>query len=119
MRRDGTKILVVDPDDGTAADLADALAELGLKVVTAPHVHAARAMVRDDPSIAVLLIDILLPGAQETTDYVRLEHQGVHVVFMTGYSEMLLLDREVPGRGPLLRKPLDSQKVRKLFVNIN
>jgi DNA-binding NtrC family response regulator len=111
MQNGGT-ILLVDNEESATTEAIVTLTSLGYKIATASDVARAMAKVGADASILAMLVDITHPGAAQLVRHVALRHPAVRVVFTTSYPEMLLLDREVPDGRPLLRRPLDADKVR-------
>ncbi len=110
MRNDA--ILLLDADGSAPARAAEVLGGLGHKAVIAADLRAALEILRGNPSILVVRVDIMLGGIDDLVGKMQREHPKVQVIYTTGYSEMMLLDREVPERRPLLRKPLDADRSR-------
>jgi DNA-binding NtrC family response regulator len=111
MQSGGT-ILLVDDEESATTDAAPRLSSLGYQIATASDVASALAKVGTDESMLAMLVDITLSGAGQLVRHVARRHPAVRIIFTTSYPEMLLLDREVPDDRPLLRKPLDADKVR-------
>jgi DNA-binding NtrC family response regulator len=105
-------ILLVDNEDSAMTEAAATLSSFGYKIATASDVASALAKVGVDASILATLVDITAPGAAQLVRHVARWHPAVRVIFTTSYPEMLLLDREVPDGRPLLREPLDADKVK-------
>jgi CheY-like chemotaxis protein len=118
MRDEAGTVLLLDADGSAAARAAEILEGLGYKVVVAETPAAALKSFRGDPAIAVALVDIMLHGIDDLVAKMQTGHPQVQIIYTTSYSEMLLLDREVPERTPLLRKPLDPDRVKAALLAV-
>ncbi len=115
MKTSRSKVLVVDEDDRVLDTAALVLDFLGYEPMTAQSGDDAFAIVRANPSIEVLLTDIVLPGSVGGSDLARLAKEvnpDIAIVYTTRYSPMLLLDSEAPHNGPLVRKSWDQNELR-------
>jgi DNA-binding NtrC family response regulator len=112
MRDDAGTVLLLDADGSAPARTAEVLDGLGYKVVVAENAAAALKLLCRNPSIIVALVDIVLNGIDDLVGKMRNDHPKVQIIYTTGYSEMMLLDREVPERTPLLRTPLDPDRLK-------
>jgi ActR/RegA family two-component response regulator len=119
MHGDGITILLVDDDDSATSGAAATFRSLGHKIATASDVAGALAAIGADVSIRVMLVEVTLAGATQLVDIVANRYPAVRVIFTTSYPEMLLLDREVPGGRPLLRKPFDADQVSAAFTAVD
>ncbi|MGO8919931.1 MAG: response regulator [Stellaceae bacterium] len=107
------KILVVDDDESVLDSAAMVLRSLGHGVAAAQEPTAALALLQDDASITVLLVDIMLAArARELTTSAKRFRPGLKIIFSTGYPEMLLLDREAPDHLVLVRKPWQPHQLQ-------
>ena len=111
-------ILFVDDDESIRAGAVKALGSLGCKIVTAGDADTALALVRSDASIAALFVCITLAEAKKLVNGAKGHRPDLRVIYTTHYPEMLLLDREAPGDGPLLRLPIDPEQVRAALAGI-
>ncbi len=112
--------MVVDEDDRVLDTAALVLESLGYEPMTAQSGDEAFAIVRANPSIAVLLTDIVLPGSIDGLDLARFAKEvnpDVVIIYTTRYSPMLLLDSEAPHDGLLVRKPWDRYELRETLSN--
>ena len=82
-------MLVVDDDAGVREVLVDALTSHGYRAIEAPDGHAALAALRREPSVALVVLDMILPGmgGREVFRRIRAERPDVRVLLSTGFSE--------------------------------
>jgi CheY-like chemotaxis protein len=118
MQRGVRTILFVDDDESIRAGAVKALGSLGCKVVTAGDADTALALIQGEASIAALFVCIMLAEAKKLVIGARRHRPDLRVVYTTDYPEMLLLDREAPSDGPLLRLPIDSEQARAALAGI-
>jgi CheY-like chemotaxis protein len=118
MQRDVRTILYVDDDESHRAGAVTALGSLGCKIATAGDADTALALIHGDASIAALLVCIMLTEANKLVIGAKGERPDLRVVYMTSLPEMLLLDREAPGDGLLLRLPIDPEQARAVLAGI-
>jgi CheY-like chemotaxis protein len=118
MQRGIRTILFVDDDESNRAGAVKALDSLGCKIVTAGDADTALALVRSDASIAALFVSIMLAEAKNLVNGAKGHRPDLRVIYTTDYPEMLLLDREAPSDGPLLRLPIDPEQVRAALAGI-
>ena len=100
-------VLLVE-DDVEVADLVEAmLQELGHDVLRADTSEQALEIARREPSIGLVLTDVIMPGGRTGVDLaVALTSQrpGLPVVLSSGFTGEALADAEA-APWPLLRKP--------------
>jgi len=116
MQEDDRAILIVDGDEEVRTSATEVLGSLGHKIVTAGDADTALTAIEKDGSIALLLVEVTLAGARNLAARAHAARPGLRVVYTTGYPEMLILDREAPSREPLLRKPLDPERIRAVMA---
>lgn len=109
-------ILVVDDDEHLATALRDSLVQEGYAVEIALSAAEALAVHERNPSIALALVDLLMP----VTDGLALMEQlhrrnpDLAVVIMTGFGTIeTAVDAVKRGAEDYLTKPFDQQGVRK------
>jgi CheY-like chemotaxis protein len=110
------RVLVVEDEMLIAMMLEDMLVELGYQVV-GPVARLERALdaVRREHLDAALL-DVSLDGEAVYPVAVELAARGVPFVFATGYSGLVIQE---PWRDrPLLRKPFESEVLRRAFAQL-
>lgn len=111
----GRRILVVEDEYLIAADLSEALEELGAEVVgPAANVRAALAEVERAEALDGATLDVTL-GQEKSFDVAALLHErGIPFVFLTGYGDRSLPEqyRDVPR----CEKPFDVPSIlRAMF----
>ena len=84
------RILVVDDNDALRENLAEALQLEGYDVAVAPDGDAALARLEADPSIAVVLLDLMMPGldGRQVLGRIRADPRlaSLRVVLTTGHT---------------------------------
>jgi CheY-like chemotaxis protein len=102
-RHDPVKILVVD-DEPDLLDMASFhLADQGYRVITAASATAALRALEQNPDVALLFTDIVMPGGLdgfELADRAKQLHPGLRVLYTSGF-----LKDEGIWHGSLLPKP--------------
>ena len=113
---DAAGILVVDDDESLATALRDSLVQDGYAVEIALSAVEALAVHERNPSIALALVDLLMP----VTDGLALMEQlhrrnpDLAVVIMTGFGTIeTAVDAVKRGAEDYLSKPFDQQAIRK------
>jgi two-component system NtrC family response regulator len=105
----GLVVLVVDDDPDIRHAVVQALNDDGMIGVTASSGGEALRILSGDPTIGLLLTDILMPGIAGTVLAERASElrPDVRVMFMTAYGEV---SREWDSR-PILDKPFGSERL--------
>lgn len=102
-RHDPVKILVVD-DEPDVLDMASFyLSDQGYRVVTACNGVAALQALEQNPDVALLFTDVVMPGGIdgfELADRARQLHPGLRILYTSGF-----LKDEGVWHGRLLPKP--------------
>jgi CheY-like chemotaxis protein len=84
------RILVVDDNDALRENLAEALELEGFDVAVAPDGERALARLGEDPSIAVVLLDLMMPGmdGRAVLGQIRADPRlaSLRVVITTGHT---------------------------------
>jgi signal transduction histidine kinase/ActR/RegA family two-component response regulator len=103
---DSRPILLVDDDAAVRAITAELMRTLGYTVIEAGGGRAALACLRDDPDIALLLTDVVMPemSGPALAEAAQAVRPGLPVVFMSGYSDLAGVTGGMP-LGRLVRKP--------------
>jgi diguanylate cyclase (GGDEF)-like protein len=107
-------ILVVDDETEIRELLAGWLRDSGYDVVTAPNASAALRMVQAEPSIALLLTDIVMPGSIDGYDLGRQAvalRPNLKLLFMSGYNTPAAQAGAPLADAPLLNKPFRMSHV--------
>jgi CheY-like chemotaxis protein len=96
-------VLVVDDDPDIRRSVVQALEEDGIMGIGAASGHEALRILDRDPTISLLLTDIMMPGITGTTlaDHATRLRPDVKVMFITAYA----LAGDLPRTRPVLAKP--------------
>jgi hypothetical protein len=93
----GPTILVVDDEEDIRAAMRRILVRRGYTVLTAANSQDAQHLVRGAQSpIELLLTDVSMPGeitASELADDAVARHPGLRVLFVSGYSKDVAVDK--------------------------
>lgn len=105
--RIGVSILVVDDDDEVREMLAETLVYFGYGVSQAASGEEALPLLSTDPSIAMVITDIQMPGMSglELAEAVQRQRADVRVIVMSGYFHPQRLSQR------FLRKPFHMQEL--------
>jgi DNA-binding response OmpR family regulator len=102
-------ILIVEDDEGLAHALARNFEAAGYEVVLAASTMAALAVLDSTRELDLVLTDIVMPGGQPNGftlgRMARIKRLGIKVMFITGYDDLGIDDRSLPGK--VFHKPLD------------
>ena len=115
-------VLVVEDEPAVRQFSADALEELGYRVLTADGALAALRLLDTRPEVALLFTDVVMPdvNGRELADEARRRRPGLKVLFTTGYTRNAVVHNGVLDPGvELLGKPFTIEelaaKVRKVL----
>jgi CheY-like chemotaxis protein len=116
-------VLLAEDDDQLRGLLSDLLRRFGYSVILAAN--AAEALQRSrahQGRIHLLLTDVIMPGesGSHLATQVQLEHPGIRMLFMSGYSNHRLEDQSIRiGKENYLQKPFTpstlAQRVRAVL----
>ncbi len=115
-------VLVVDDEVAIPKLVSRALAPAGYRVLTATTpVEALELAKRADSHVQLLLTDLVLPGMngrELAKSFLRI-CPGARVVYMSGYSDDLLVRRQVrTGEATLLQKPLCLARLSRVLRRV-
>jgi CheY-like chemotaxis protein len=85
----GRLILVVEDDAAVRRVVCEMLGRLGYQTIAAPDGPSAQLSLASRKDIALLLVDMMLPGGMsgaELVSFMQRECAALPVLFMTGYS---------------------------------
>ncbi|MND92352.1 Blue-light-activated protein [compost metagenome] len=111
----GDRILLIDDESILRMLIKDMLSELEFQVMEVPDGHAGLAVLQSDAAIDLLITDIGLPGGldgRQVADAARALRPGLKVLFITGYAEQSVTDRQglEPGM-QVLAKPFALEEL--------
>jgi CheY-like chemotaxis protein len=114
------KVLLVEDDAAVRTYVAFQLQRFGYEVLEAEHGPEALDLVQMDPSIDLLLTDVVLPKGMsgiELARRVRQARPNMRVLLTSGYSDEALEIHGSPAEDmPLLRKPFRRNKLAELVT---
>ena len=123
LPRGSETILVVDDQRDVRATAVEMLQSLGYRVRAAANGHEALALADQEPNLALVFADVILPGglsAQGLMQRLRTAHPRVQALFTSGSTESELRDRALLDRPQdVLAKPYQlselAHRVRALL----
>jgi signal transduction histidine kinase/ActR/RegA family two-component response regulator len=104
----GKRVLVVEDDAAVRDVVCEMLGRAGYQTIAASDGPSAQRLLASTQDIALLLVDMMLPGGMsgaELVSAVRREQSALPVLFMTGYSKDALSDAPEIHGTRLLSKP--------------
>jgi len=111
--RAGTQTVLLVDDEEALRELSTRILERhGYRVLVAADANEARRLFETNPSIDVLLTDVVMPGASgpELTKQLIEQRPGLRVIYMSGYTEEAIVHHDVIKPGiAFLNKPFTSQ----------
>lgn len=120
--RDHEIVLLVEDEEKVRHVTVDSLRELGYTVVQASSGEAALQQLRLQPTIDLLLTDVVMPGmtGRALAEAVRAEKPELKVLYMTGYTRNAIVHNGVLDAGvAFLQKPFTAgqlaTKVRQVL----
>ena len=105
-------VLVVEDEDGLRELAKRLLQRQGYSVLVAADADAALRLFEGNPSIDVLLTDVVMPGASgpELTRQLIEQRPALKVIYMSGYTEDAIVQHGVLKPGiAFLHKPFTSE----------
>ncbi|MEM1416316.1 MAG: ATP-binding protein, partial [Myxococcota bacterium] len=109
------KILLVDDEPALLRATARGLKGLGYGVVAASSPREALSRVEDDPTLTVLVTDIVMPATIDGIELARrvlARRPGLPVVFVTGFATVAA-EGEATNLGTLVLKPFALRDLAK------
>lgn len=114
----GKRILVVDDDPDVRQVVVRQMQLLGFDVSEADNGMAALALLRSDPSISLLLSDVVMPGELQGPDLAEIaaaEMPDVKIILMTGYAKSAVENGKVKTNGFIkLTKPVQLNELKRV-----
>ncbi|WP_454856723.1 PAS domain S-box protein [Rhizobium binxianense] len=108
------KILVVEDDARVRRVAVSRLLDAGYAVVEAADGAEALARLAENPDVALLFTDVVMPGGMmgdELAQKVRSLKPGIKILFSSGYAEPTIAGRELAQSGSWLRKPYTAREL--------
>ena len=112
----GQTVLVVEDEDGLRLLTRRLLQAQGYVVLTAASAEEAMALVDANPSIDLILTDVVMPGGSgpELTKQAVERRPALRVIYMSGYTEETIVHHGVLNPGiAFLHKPFTSDTLGK------
>ena len=112
-----TRLLVVDDDVDTCANLSDILTDIGYDVRTAPDGTTALNSM-DERAFDIVLLDLKLPGMDGLQLYRELKNRSTSAVaiLITGFADSATRERAVQlGVWRIMSKPVDVPALLSLI----
>ncbi|MFJ6324763.1 MULTISPECIES: PAS domain S-box protein [unclassified Rhizobium] len=116
------KILVVEDDPRVRRVAVSRLVDTGYQVVEAASAKEALDRLEENPDVALLFTDIVMPGGMagdELANIVRAMNPEIKILFTSGYAEPTIAGRELAQSGTWLKKPYTArelaQRLRELL----
>jgi CheY-like chemotaxis protein len=120
--RGNARILVVDDHQGVVEDTVDQLASLGYRVISATTTTEALALLERDRSIDLLFTDVVMPGqlaGRALAAKAQEMHPQLKVLFVSGYFEGALVEKEQLGRDvQFLAKPYRKKELAQKIQEV-
>jgi nitrogen-specific signal transduction histidine kinase/CheY-like chemotaxis protein len=119
----GSETVLVVEDEGSLRELARRLLhQQGYTVLTASSAVEARRLFEENPTIDLLVTDVVMPGASgpELTRQLIADRPALKVIYMSGYTEDAIVEHGVVKPGvAFLNKPFTSrtlgEKIRQVL----
>ncbi|MXI48500.1 response regulator [Pseudomonas moraviensis] len=110
----GEHVLIVEDMATVRLFVTEVLEDAGYRCTQAADIESALERLENDPSIDLLLTDVGLPrmSGRELADVARGWHEGLPILFMTGYAETALNRQVFLGTGmDMLVKPFQISEL--------
>jgi len=104
-------ILLVEDETALRQLVSQMLGQLGYSVLEADSAEAAIGVI-DNRKVDLLLTDVVMPGkgGRELAQVLMALHPGLRVLYMSGYTDGVILNPDAPQPGaPLLAKPFTRE----------
>lgn len=99
------RILVVDDDEGICRYVGAVLKSAGYEVLFANSGEAALRICDQDPSIKLILADVVMPnlGGRQLASHIGSSHSQIKVILMSGYPNLSGLLDGIASRAEKIR----------------
>ena len=121
LHRGTETVLLVEDADGLRELTCRLLERQGYAVLVAGDAEEAVRLFDENPAIDVLLTDVVMPGTSgpELTRRLRELRPGLHVVYMSGYTEETIVQHGVLKSGiAFLQKPFTSDSLARKIRSV-
>lgn len=121
MTESAKTILIVE-DDGDVREIASTVLEAaGYRVIEAASGDEAYSLLLSDANLRVdlLFTDVVMPGRLDGIDLANAARDlrpGLHVLYATGFANLVRADRDSDLQGPVLRKPYRPGELRRAIT---
>ena len=111
------KILVIDDDEATLKFIREVLKHDGFNVITANNGFTAFELLPQNPDIAVVIVDIIMPEQEgiEIISKIKSQHPHIKIVAISGGGKMspesYLQLAHVVGADATLKKPFGYREL--------
>jgi CheY-like chemotaxis protein len=109
-----TRILVVDDHEGTRDFTCSVLQNAGFAVLSCASGEEALVTIAQDPSIGLLITDIMMPGRLDgwrLAESSKALRGGLRVIYITAGASVIPSQSQGPGLGPLVPKPCTPEQL--------
>ncbi len=114
-------VLVVEDDPRVRDLLVEVLQDLGCRVVEAADGLSGLRILKDTPSIQLVISDIGLPGmdGRRMVEEARVHHPDLKVILVTGYAQSLALTEGLRDPGmELVTKPFGIDEITRRITGV-
>jgi signal transduction histidine kinase len=118
---DGATVLVVEDEAGVRRYSADALRELGYRVLEADNPGAALKLIETDTDITLLFTDVVMPdmNGRRLSDAAIAKRPDLKVLFTTGYTRNAIVHNGMLDPGVnLLPKPFTLDQLARKIADV-
>ena len=108
---DGQLILVVEDDEFVRSTMVRVVGDLGYRAIAAPNAESCLEIIAQEHAIDLMITDVVMPGMNgwDLAKTVAEIRPGLPVLFTTGYTENVLLQRAgLDERIRVLSKPFKA-----------
>jgi DNA-binding NtrC family response regulator len=108
----GTRLLMIDDEEGFVAALEKRLVHRSINVLTAHNGEDGLKKLNENPDTDVVLLDVKMPGMDgiETLRRIRAAHPLVEVIMLTGHATVeTAIEGMRLGAYDYLMKPADTE----------
>jgi PAS domain S-box-containing protein len=115
-----TKILVTEDQEAVRMVAVDFLEDFGYEVLQACDGVEALQILQDDPEIALLFTDVVMPGGMNGFDLSQAAEQirpDLKIIHASGYPKGAMVHQEEPRlKDNLISKPFRREELRKVIA---